>query len=484
MTDMEIHMIGICGIAMGTLAQMLQKRGFTVTGSDSGIYPPMSTILKESGIILVEGFSENNIGNPDLVIIGNAVSRGNPEVEVVLNRKIPYLSMARALYEFFLAGKEVIAVSGTHGKSTTAALLSHILHEAGSDPSFFIGGVVNNYNSNFRIGEGRFFVVEGDEYDSAFFEKVPKFIYYRPNHLVLTSIEFDHADIYRNMDEIERWFSRLVNLVPGDGTIVYNREYENLHQIARGSFSRTLSYGRRAGDVTYRFTGYQNNHGQIVIQAPETNFTVKTGLTGNYNFENIAAASAMALSLMIPADVTARSIESFAGVKRRQDVIFNRDGITVIEDFAHHPTSIKNVTRSLREKHPSARLWILYEPRSATSRRNVFQDELPESFFPADTVVLKRPYEGSFIKEEERLDPDMVVARINREFRKRARPSGGEKSAYLFESTDLIVDFVADSINRDEENVVIVMSNGSFDGIYDKLISRLEEIYDGSGIST
>ncbi len=483
MTERKIHMTGVCGIAMGTLAQMLRRRGFTVTGSDSGIYPPMSDILAGSDIRLYEGYSEENLSAPDLAIIGNAVSRGNPEVEAVLNRGIPCLSMARALHDFFLAGKDVIAVSGTHGKSTTAALLAHILHEAGSDPSFFIGGVVKNFSSNFRLGAGKHFVVEGDEYDSAFFEKVPKFIFYRPRHLVITSLEFDHADIYRDLDEIELWFRRLVNLVPSEGTVVFNRDYGNLREVTAGSLSRILSYGS-GGDVTYRFTGYQNNHGVLAIRAPEGRFDVETSLAGKFNFDNIAAASAMALSLGASPAVIQDAVKSFAGVKRRQDVIFERDGITVMEDFAHHPTSIKSVVCAMREKYPAARIWTLYEPRSATSRRKVFQDELPQSFFPADTVILKKPYRGSFIDENDRLDPDMVVARINREFRGSIRASGGYRSAHLLESSDLIVDFVVDSIDRDEENLIIIMSNGDFDGIYDKLCRRLEEIYDESGISS
>src|SRR4030042_2014920 len=222
MEPRKIYLIGICGIAMGTLATMFQEKGYAVSGSDQNIYPPMSDMLNQIGIALYNGFSADNIDDPDLVIVGNAISRGNPEVEYVLNNRIPYMSMAQALYNFFLRGNEVIAVCGTHGKSTTSALLAHILETAGLSPSFFVGGVVRNYRSNYKIGNGRFFVIEGDEYDSAFFEKVPKFIFYRPDHLVLTSLEFDHADIYRDLGEIDLWFRRLVNMIPSEGSIVYS----------------------------------------------------------------------------------------------------------------------------------------------------------------------------------------------------------------------------------------------------------------------
>ena len=238
MTPKNIYMIGICGVAMGTLASMLHERGHAVSGSDQNIYPPMSDILQKSGMKLHGGFSASHVGSPDLVIVGNAISRGNPEVEHVLNRRIPYRSMAGALREFFLEGKEVVAVAGTHGKSTTTALLAHLLESAGLSPSFFVGGVARNYDANYRLGTGRHFIIEGDEYDSAFFEKVPKFIFYRPSHLVLTSLEFDHADIYRDLAEIELWFRRLVNIVPSEGSIVYSADYPNLKEIAAASRSR------------------------------------------------------------------------------------------------------------------------------------------------------------------------------------------------------------------------------------------------------
>jgi UDP-N-acetylmuramate: L-alanyl-gamma-D-glutamyl-meso-diaminopimelate ligase len=247
----EIYMIGICGIAMGTLASMLREKGFAVSGSDRNIYPPMSDILRRQGILLHDGFASDQVGNPDMVVIGNAVARGNPEAEYVLDRGIPYCSMAQALHAHFLHDKEVVAVCGTHGKTTTAALLSHILVTAGLSPSFFVGGVVRNYDSSHGLGKGGLFIIEGDEYDSAFFEKIPKFMVYRPRHLVLTSLEFDHADIYRDLSEIELWFKRLINIIPSNGNIVYSSDYANLRGIVSNSFSQCYSFGASGSDFRY-----------------------------------------------------------------------------------------------------------------------------------------------------------------------------------------------------------------------------------------
>jgi UDP-N-acetylmuramate: L-alanyl-gamma-D-glutamyl-meso-diaminopimelate ligase len=464
MMPRNIYMIGICGVAMGTLASMLHEQGHTVSGSDQNIYPPMSDILQKSGMKLHNGFSASQVGSPDLVIVGNAISRGNPEVEHVLNRRIPYLSMAGALREFFLEGKEVVAVAGTHGKSTTTALLAHLLESAGLSPSFFVGGVSRNHDANYRLGTGRHFIIEGDEYDSAFFEKVPKFIFYRPSHLVLTSLEFDHADIYHDLAEIELWFRRLVNIVPSEGSIVYSADYPNLKEIVAASHSRRFSYGGEGSDFAYAFRGYEGTKSVLRVERPDGGLDVASDLFGHFNYANILAAVAMASLLGADDAGIRRGVDTFLGVRRRQELVFRGGGTVVYDDFAHHPTAISSVLATMRERYPVARIWAVYEPRSATSRRNVFQDILPGAFRPADVVLIKTPYEGSAVREGDKLDPERVLADI-RAF---------NPNSYLFPKTDGILEHIKKNLVPGDENVIVIMSNGGFDGIYAKMRAMLD----------
>jgi UDP-N-acetylmuramate: L-alanyl-gamma-D-glutamyl-meso-diaminopimelate ligase len=469
----KIHMIGICGVAMGTLASMFHERGYAVSGSDQNMYPPMSDVLAKSGMRLRSGFSADNIDAPDLVIIGNAISRGNPEAEHVLNARLPYMSMAQALHSFFLHDREVIAVAGTHGKSTTTALLAHLLESAGESPSFFVGGVARNFDSNYRLGRGRYFVIEGDEYDSAFFEKVPKFIFYRPAHVVLTSLEFDHADIYRDLGEIELWFRRLVNMVPSDGTVLYSADFANLREIAKKSFSKHFSYGSGSADYHYAFRGYDGDCSNLEIISPDGSFPVATGLFGRFNYENILAAASMARILGVGGDAIAEGVKSFLGVKRRQELIYDKNNVRIYEDFAHHPTAVRYVLETMRERYPGAKIWALYEPRSATSRRNVFQDVLPRSFEPADRVLIRAPFEGSAIQDGQKLDANRLIGDI-RTF---------NPDAHLFTGADGMLEFIRQNISMDEENVIVIMSNGGFDGIYDRARVMMDELV-GAGVKS
>ena len=463
----NIYMIGICGIAMGSLACMLRESGFRVSGSDRNMYPPMSDILAGAGIDAAEGFDPAHIGSPDLVIIGNAMSRGNPQVEHVLNRGIPYCSMAGALRRFFMQGKEVIAVTGTHGKTTTTSLLSHILVTAGLDPGCFIGGVAKNLGTNYRLGSGRYFVIEGDEYDSAFFEKIPKFMLYRPRHVIITSLEFDHADIYGSLAEIELWFRRLVNTVPSEGNIVYSAHYTVLERVVKKSLSSLSTFGTEGrGDITARFLEYDGDSTALTLSSAETGDTpCRTQVFGEFNMANVAAASSMALKLGVSSKDIIAALESFEGVKRRQELLFSSPAVTVYEDFAHHPTAIKAVLETMRKRYPASRIWAVYEPRSATSRRNVLQDELAGAFGNADSVLLKDPYGMDSIPESERIDMNSVVESMARE----------GKAVKLFHVVDDMVCHIENGIEGSGHNLVVVMSNGGFDGIYEKLVGRLKK---------
>ncbi len=456
----KIHFTGICGIAMGSLAGMFRDRGYEVSGSDENMYPPMSSILEDSGIELFYSFKEENLKDTDLVIIGNSISRGNSEAEYVLNNNIPYMSMAQALYRFFLAGKEVISVSGTHGKSTTTALLAHIFETAGMNPSFFVGAFAKNFSSNYKLGRGDIFIIEGDEYDSAFFEKIPKFIFYRPKHLVLTSLEFDHADIFSDLNEISLWFKRLVNLIPSGGNIIYSSDYRSLQNVIADAFCKTCSFGRSGSDFTYSFSAYREELAAMRVDSSYYgSVEIKSPLMGDYNYSNITAAVAAASLLGIEMEEIKNGVESFLGLSRRQEIIYRRENITIYEDFAHHPTSIDSILRSIRERYGSVKIWALYEPGSATGRRNTFQDRLPRSFNNADYVIIKDPVKLEKIPESERIDMVKLTDDI-----KKIVPF-----VKNFVHTGEITGYILENINLYENNIIIIMSNSSFGGIYDKI---------------
>jgi len=460
---LNIHMVGICGVGMSALAGMLLSLGHNVSGSDTDMYPPISTQLEMLNIALFKGYSSDTIEKiqPDLVIIGNAISRGNPEVEAVLNKRIPYLSMAQSLYNFFLYNKEVIGVAGTHGKTTTTSLLAYILDIAGMEPSFFIGGILKNYGKNYHVGRGKYFVIEADEYDSAYFEKIPKFMVYRPTHCIMTSLEFDHADIYKNVDEIAVWFTHLKNLIPANGCIVYNRMYPHLCAINEKPLSLTKSYGMSDADCTYHY-----KDGILTISMDGITIHAKPKIFGNFNYQNIAAASAIALTLGVSEGAIVSAIESFEGVKRRQEILYACNYLTIIEDFAHHPTAIYNILHEVSEHYPQSKIIAIYEPRSATSRRNVFQQELPLAFSDADCVVMKRPYRLNKVPEQEQINIDRVIDDIK----------GQSITAYVFDSVDEIVHEAFKQI-QNKHTVMVVMSNGGFDGIYDLLVSQAQKLF-------
>src|SRR5216684_5575895 len=413
----HIHLIGICGTAMASLAGMLQERGFRVTGSDAASYPPMSTFLESLAIPVAQPFAESNLNpSPDLVVVGNALSRGNVELERVLDERIPFCSLPQILHDEFLVGKEVLVVAGTHGKTTTTSMLAWIFETAGLQPSFLIGGIAENFGRSFGLGDGKHFILEGDEYDTAFFDKGPKFLHYFPDSLILTSVEFDHADIYKDLDAVETAFKRLVNLVPRRGRIIAfdsgDASSDSLNRCVQKAFCPVERYGasnRASWKIANLKLGEDRTSWSVLRDGkPWADFEFPLG--GEYNVWNATAAVALAANYEISKDVIAKALETFRSVKRRLEVKARVNGITIIDDFAHHPTAIAGTLTALRSNYPGARLWAILEPRSNTLRRNVLQNELAKSLALADEVVVADVFKSEAIPEAERLDLSAVAA--------------------------------------------------------------------------
>jgi len=467
----HIHLIGICGTAMASLAGMLQERGFRVTGSDAAAYPPMSTFLESLGIPVAQPFAEGNLNpRPDLVVVGNALSRGNVELELVLDQRIPFCSLPQLLHDEFLVGKEVLVVAGTHGKTTTTSMLAWIFENAGLRPSFLIGGIAENFGRSFGLGEGKHFILEGDEYDTAFFDKGPKFLHYFPDSVILTSVEFDHADIYKDLDAIERAFKRLVNLVPRRGRIIGfdagGSVDASIDRCLAKAFCPVERYGAPAR-ANWTITNLKLGERQTswsVLRDEKHWADFEFGLGGEYNVWNATAAAALAAHCEIPRDAIAQAIRTFRSVKRRLEVKAEVSGIIIIDDFAHHPTAIEQTIRALRSRYPQSRLWVILEPRSNTLRRNVLQEALAHSLAQADEVVIAAIFKSEAIPENERLDLHRVVAQIQQ--------SG--KRARVLADAEAIVDAIAAELR--ERDVVAILSNGGFGGIYEKLPQRLRKL--------
>jgi UDP-N-acetylmuramate: L-alanyl-gamma-D-glutamyl-meso-diaminopimelate ligase len=463
----HIHLIGICGTAMASLAGMLQERGFRVTGSDAASYPPMSTFLESLGIPVAQPFAEANLDpRPDLVIVGNALSRGNVELERVLDERIPFCSLPQILHDEFLVGKEVLVVAGTHGKTTTTSMLAWIFETAGLQPSFLIGGIAENFGRSFGLGEGQHFILEGDEYDTAFFDKGPKFLHYFPDSVILTSVEFDHADIYKDLDAVETAFKRLVNLVPRRGRIIGFDADASIDRCLKKAFCPVERYGvaDRAGWRIANLKLSEDRTSWSVLRDGKPWGDFEFPLGGEYNVWNATAAAALAANYDISKDVIARALKTFRSVKRRLEVKAEVNGITIIDDFAHHPTAIEQTIHALRSRYPQSRLWVVLEPRSNTMRRNVLQDALARSLALADQVVIAAVFKSEAIPEAERLDLHRVIGEIQ----KRGKP------ARIFADADAIVNAIAPELR--ERDVVAILSNGGFGGIYEKLPQQLRAL--------
>jgi UDP-N-acetylmuramate: L-alanyl-gamma-D-glutamyl-meso-diaminopimelate ligase len=458
---------------MASLAGLLQLHGHRITGSDSAAYPPMSDLLRSLGIPILEPYAESNLSpTPDLVVIGNALSRGNPEVERVLDQRIPFTSIAALLHEEFLTGRDSLVIAGTHGKTTTTSMLAWIYQVAARDnpalePSFLIGGVAENFDTSFQLRPTRTFIVEGDEYDTAFFDKGPKFLHYFPDALILTHVEFDHADIYADLEAVKTAFKRLVNLVPRRGIIVAYDGSENVTECVAHAFSPVERYGFSPG-ADWRIQNLRHENGLTrweVCRAGVLWAEFEMALAGEHNALNATAAAALAARQGIATNAIQAALASFKSVKRRLEVRAEINGITIIDDFAHHPTAIRETLRALRSVYPHSRLWAVLEPRSNTLRRKVLQSDLVASLRLADHVVLAGVYQQQRIPEAERLHPEDVVRALNQE---------GSSPAELFPNVEAIVDSIAPRLQSGD--VVAILSNGGFDGIYEKLPARLRAI--------
>ncbi len=461
----HIHMIGIGGSAMAPLAGMLAERDYRVTGSDTGVYPPASTLLGSLRVPWRAGFAAENLRPaPDLVVIGNAISRGNAEVEHVLDHKIPYKSLPEVIREFFLPGRESLVVSGTHGKTTTTSMLAWIFHTAGRRPDFLVGGVAENFGKSYGLGGGAEFIIEGDEYDSAFFDKGPKFLHYRPDDLIITSLEFDHADIYADLAAIELQFRRLVNLVPRRGRIVAWGESPTVMQCVKNAFCAVETYGLggdtdwMAGDLEFTEGA---THFRTAFRGREV-ARVRLPMAGRHNVLNALAATAIAHGRGVERDAIEAALASYRSVRRRMEIKGEAGGVIVVDDFAHHPTAIRETLAAARAIFAGRRIWAAMEPRSNTLRRKVFEAQLPEALAAADAVLMGPVNRAHLLSDAERLSPDAVVKAI------RARG----KLAWAFDSAAAIAEFLATRLEKGD--VVVAMSNGSFDGLCELLLEKLQ----------
>ncbi|MFA7123154.1 MAG: Mur ligase family protein [Candidatus Delongbacteria bacterium] len=456
----KIHFIGISGTLMGNAAIYLQRQGYEVRGSDKAFYPPIGDMLKNEKMFLYEGFDEKNLDwKPDLVIIGNAISRGNPEAERTLNERMNFMALPELLKYMFIKDKNSIVVSGTHGKTSTTSIISKIFTDAGKDPSYLIGGIPVGSDTGFKNGNGDYFIIEGDEYDTAFFDKRPKFVHYKPHCLIINNIEFDHGDIYRDIDHIKLEFSRLVNIVPANGLIIANYDERNVRDVTAKAYTPVASFGQgkdclwqirniRHEDVLSRFDLFKD--GELVVSPAVRR-------CGNYQIYNFTAAIISALFYGLDKAQVVRSVESFQGVKRRMEYRGKVNGAPLIEDFAHHPTAVRNVLTEVRGEFPNKKIIAAFEPRSNTTKRNIFQNELAEALSIADHIIIGKIDREDQLTSDEKLDMKKLLSDI--------KAKG--KNAVQFDDSGDISDYIKSK--ADADSVILIMTNGSFDGLFKKL---------------
>jgi UDP-N-acetylmuramate: L-alanyl-gamma-D-glutamyl-meso-diaminopimelate ligase len=455
----RIHFLGICGTAMGAVAAAVRDLGYIVTGSDDNVYPPMSSFLQSKGIEISQGFlPENTPTEADLVVIGNAICRGNPELESILDRKIFYRSLPETLKEFFLRGKRNIVVTGTHGKTTTTSLVTWLFREGGLDPGFLIGGIAKDLGRGAAFTNSSYFVIEGDEYDTAFFDKRSKFLHYLPEAVVINNIEFDHADVFSDLEEIKLSFRRLVNIVPSKGFIFVNADDPNCLDVVSNSLAQVFSVGfeesctHRIAEVDYTSSG-----SEFVLDGNP----FEIALIGEFNVRNAAMAVSVALAYGLPLKSIRNALASFTGVARRQELRGEVNGIKVIDDFGHHPTAIRETLCALRYRYPGHKIWAIFEPRSNTTRRAIFQSALPQALKCADCVILAGVARLDQLPPQDRLDPQRVVRTI--------QESG--IPAFYEPQVDDILHRVKRLVKPGD--VIVVFSNGGFEGIHHRLLTEL-----------
>src|SRR5213083_1480536 len=455
----SVHFVGICGTAMASTAAAMREKGVQVSGSDQNIYPPMSTFLAERRIEVISGYAEHNLAHkPDLVIIGNSISRGNPEAEAVLEKKLRYCSLPELLKEFFIRGKRSLVVSGTHGKTTTTSLLTWVFEHNGLNPSYLIGGIPNNRGQGARFTDSEWFIIEGDEYDTSFFDKRSKFVHYLPEVALVNNLEFDHADIFENLAAIQRSFSQFIRIIPRNGLLLANGDDPNLAPVLNVTHCPVKRFGLGDNNAVRAFNL------KLAPTASEfeiPSFKFHLNLVGELNVRNALAVVACAKHCGLSNKQLQSAFDTFNGIKRRMEVRGIAGGVTVVDDFGHHPTAIRETLRALRLKFPLQNILALFEPRSNTTRRNVFQTDLAYAFAEADAVVVAQVARLELLSPSERLDPARLMQDLQ---------AAGKSAAYL-PDVETIVNHVAK--NAQGGDVVCVFSNGGFGGIHGKLLERL-----------
>ena len=458
-TAKHFHFIGICGTAMGSTAMALRQQGFTITGSDNSVYPPMSTLLESQGITLMSGYKPENLPKEaDVIVVGNAISRGNVEVEAVLEKKLPFDSMAGLIKRHVIQGKRSFVVTGTHGKTTTTSILAWLFESAGRNPGFMIGGVPDNFTVGARFNDSPHFVIEGDEYDTAFFDKRSKFLHYLPECAIVNNVEFDHADIFNDLDEIILSFQRMTLQVPRNGLVLVNGDCANSLQVKAKCPAPTQTVGVGPDcDIHISITQ---------AKAESTEFTLNgefftLPMIGEFNVRNAAMAVCAARFGGLTDDEIRAGLLTFKGVKRRQTERGEKNGITIIDDFGHHPTAIRVTLQGLRQRYPDRRLWAVFEPRSNTSRRKVLQEELVNALKEADGSIIAAINAIEKVPVELRLDPHQVAADV----------TANGRECYYEPNTDAIIARLKERAKSGD--VIIVFSNGGFDGMHEKLLAQL-----------